>query len=617
MDLKKLCGIIGVTANKSLKAFPVLFSGLKRLEYRGYDSYGFALLTENPGLLVETAIGQIGEADLNLRIGSYTGIAHTRWATHGGVTENNAHPQVSCNRKIAVVHNGILTNYLELRDRLVALGHDFRSETDTETIPHLIEEYMNKGYDFFKATQLTVKELGSEGAYAFAAVCEDDQDTIIFAKNRSPLVVGIGEGSNFIASAEVAFLEFTRKLVALEDMSVGRITPNSVEIYDIEGKLISLEGRIQISNWSIEEAQKGGFEHFMLKEIHEQSHAIRNTLHSLDKTVQNRIIEQLNDSDEIFLVACGTSYHSCLCGEFLFEKLAKMRTRSILPNTLESKIILPKSLLIAVSQSGETADTISAIDYSMKEGATIAAIVNNVGTQIPRMAGDLCLYTHAGPEIGVAATKTFTTQVLAFTSLAIEAAYNRKTISQEKYDDLKKELLELPSIVNSVIRRTEYKARKIGKQIRYKKSAYFLGTSTSLPVAMEGALKLKEIAYVHAEGYNAAESKHGPIALIEDDFPVVFICPNDKTKNHLLGNIREMSARGAYTIVIHEGDENVERVADLSIKIPELRNSELAFIPQSVVTQLIAYYAAAGKLLNGIPINPDKPKNLAKSVTVT
>ncbi|OLS27547.1 MAG: Glutamine--fructose-6-phosphate aminotransferase [isomerizing] [Candidatus Heimdallarchaeota archaeon LC_3] len=611
-----MCGIIGIAGNQQSNAFRKLFNGLKRLEYRGYDSYGFALL--NAGTLdIQTSIGQIGEAEIDLRSEARVGLAHTRWATHGGVTDINAHPQTSCQQRIAVVHNGILTNYLQLRDRLLDLGHEFRSETDTETIPHLIEEYMNSnGFTFLEATIAAVKDLGSGGSYAFAAVFQDEPNTIIFAKNRSPLLVGVGENENYIGSAEVAFLEHTKKYIVLEDMTIGKITADSIELYNLEGELLSLDGKISVSQFNIEESAKGGFKHYMLKEIHEQGHALKNTLQNMDQDIIAKITKEIIEAPEIFFVAAGTSSHSCLVAEFLFENIAGIRTRTLLPNILESKAITPSSLIFAVSQSGETADTISALEYALKNGAVVASLVNMVGTQIPRMS-TVCLYTHAGPEIGVAATKTFTTQVIALTRLAIETGYKTKKITKKKYEDLLAELYELPEIVSTVVKRTEYLTKQVGNLIRYKPSAYFLGTSTTLPVAQEGALKLKEIAYVHAEGYNAAESKHGPIALIEKDFPVIFIASTDKTRHHLLGNIKEMAARGAKTITILEEDEHIERETDIAIKIPKLRNEELMFIPATVVTQLIAYYAAAGKRIKGKEINPDKPKNLSKVVTVS
>jgi glucosamine--fructose-6-phosphate aminotransferase (isomerizing) len=609
-----LCGIIGIVGSNKSNAFQKLFNGLKRLEYRGYDSYGFALLHSGK-LDVQTSIGQIGKAEIDLKTEAKVGLAHTRWATHGGVTEINAHPQTSCHQRLAVVHNGILTNYLQLRDRLVSLNHDFKSETDTETIPHLIEEYMNNGFSFLEATIEAVKDLGSDGSYAFAAVSQDDPETIVFAKNRSPLLVGIGEEENYVGSAEIAFLEHTKKYIPLEDLTIGKITADSIELYDLNGELLSLEGKMLISKYSIQEAAKGGFKHYMLKEIHEQNHALKNTLQYMDQDIIGRIAEEVINAPEVFLIAAGTSSYSCMVGEFLLEKLAGIRVRAIIPSMLESKKIVPGSLVIAVSQSGETADTISALEHAISYGAITTAIVNMVGTQIPRMTTQT-LYTHAGPEIGVAATKTFTTQVIALTRLAIESGFKTGNLKKEKYEDLLAELHELPNIVSNVIKRTEYLTKKIGNEIRYKSSAYFLGTSTTLPVALEGALKLKEIAYVHAEGYNAAESKHGPIALIEKDFPVIFIASTDKTKHHLLGNIKEMAARGANTIAILEEDELIEREADLIIKIPKLRNSELMFIPSAIVVQLIAYYAAAGKIVDGEEISPDKPKNLSKVVTV-
>lgn len=609
-----VCGIIGYTGKKT--AHPILFSGLKRLEYRGYDSYGFALLSNNPGLLVETAIGEIGEAVVDIRSNATVGIAHTRWATHGGVTPENAHPQLSSDSQIAVVHNGILTNYMELREELLSKGHVFRSETDTEVIPRLIEENMRDGKKFLEAVRETTLQLGLEGSYAFAAVHASEPHKICFAKNRSPLLVGVGDGEYFVGSAEVAFLEHTKRYIPLDDGIVGQITPTSVAIMDaVTGEFLSLEGKVTLSQWTIEEAQKGGFKHFMLKEIHDQPHAIRNTLLSADPDAIEAVADQIISHSQTFLVAAGTSWHSCLVGEILLEELAQVRTRAILPNMLEAKRLYNSDFVVAVSQSGETADLIAALQRAQTFGATIGSIVNNVGTQIPRMS-DYCIYTHAGPEIGVAATKTFTTQVLTFTRLAVEVAWKRGSISETKYQSLKNELEELPAIVEDLITAVEYSTRKIAGQIRYKPSMYYLGTSSTLAVALEGALKLKEIAYVHAEGYNAAESKHGPIALIEKGFPVIFVAANDHTKHHLLGNVREMAARGANCIVIHEGDERLRAVADYSIEIPPLKNPELITIPASVVLQLVAYYAAASKKVNGVRINPDKPKNLAKSVTV-
>ena len=615
-----MCGIIGYVGKKNAHA--ILFNGLKRLEYRGYDSYGFALIT-NPGLLVETEIGQIGLANVDIIYeGVSGGIAHTRWATHGGVTRENAHPQLSGDSKIAVVHNGILVNYLELREKLKKLGHTFRSQTDTEVIPRLIEEYLKEGATFIEAVRLTVNEIGTEGSYAFAAVNRDNPNVICFAKNKSPLLVGLGEGENFVGSGEVAFLEHTRKYIPLDDMVVGQITPTSVALYEADtGKLINFEGKITISRWNIEEAQKGGFKHFMLKEIHDQPHAIKNTLISMDYELINSLSDTVIQHEhneapsDIFLVAAGTSYNSCLVGEYLFEKIAKVRTRAVQPNILESKELFETDLVIAVSQSGETADTISALNYAKSKKVTIASIVNNVGTQIPRMS-DVTLYTYAGPEIGVAATKTFTTQVLSFMRLATEIGHKKGTITEEKYQSIISELENLPEIIGKVIKRTEYKTRKVAQTIRYSPSAYYLGTYSSQAIALEGSLKLKEIAYVHAEGYNAAESKHGPIALIEKNFPVIFLAPNDQSLTHLLGNIQEMKARGAYTIAIHEGNENINKMVDESIEIPVLNNSELFAIPATIVLQMISYYTASGKEVNGELLNPDKPRNLAKSVTV-
>lgn len=611
-----MCGIIGYVGEKS--AGSILIKGLKTLEYRGYDSFGVALLSNDNLIDIQTSVGAIGDANIELETNATLGIGHTRWATHGGVTEANAHPHsCSCNSesaRVAVAHNGILTNYLELREELKQKGHTFYSETDTECIPHMIEaEYEdNQEQGYLEAIRKTVLKL--KGSFAFVAINHEDPNVLYFAKNKSPLVLGLGENENFISSGEVGFLEFTRQLVPLNDMTFGVMYKNDVTLYDVEtGEPIEYE--IRISNWSIESAKKGGYPHFMLKELHEQPIAISNTIeHTAGENIKN-IVSMIIEAKEIYFVASGTSLHSCMSAEMLMLQVAKQKTRAMMPDNLEMQPLDSNSLIIAVSQSGETADVISALDYAKKEGAKIASIVNNMGTQIPRMS-DETLYTQAGPEIGVAATKTFTCQVAALTKMILEFALRKETINKSEYESIYEELVRIPEVLKEILRRYEYKCKEIGKKIRYVPSAYFLGSATTISVALEGALKLKEISYIHAEGYNAAESKHGPIALIEKEFPVFFILSDDHTTEHLIGNIQEMKARGATVIGIHPSIEKMKKILDESIEFTPFKYSYLDIIPQAVILQTIAYYTAAGKRVKGQIINPDKPKNLAKSVTV-
>ncbi|MHA2298723.1 MAG: glutamine--fructose-6-phosphate transaminase (isomerizing) [Candidatus Hodarchaeales archaeon] len=608
-----MCGIIGYSGYRN--AIEVLSSGLKKLEYRGYDSYGFALARKQEKLKILTAVGQIGTAEFNLDIdlnSSSHGLGHTRWATHGGVTEANAHPHRDCEERIAVVHNGIISNYQEIKEKLIAKGHLFTSQTDTEIIPHLIEDYKNNGHSFLEATRLAILEL--EGEYAMAAISADKPGQIVFAKNKSPLLVGIGENENYVGSAEIAFLDYTRKMIPLEDMTFGVVNENEVTIYDVAtGEPVEFE--VVVSEWTVDQAKKGGYPHFMLKEIHEQPQVLRKTLEFLDGEEVNNLIDQVKNARNIYITAAGTSCHAAMVGEMLIEKLARVKSRTLLPSELEQKIIEPGDLCLAISQSGETADTIAVIEHARKYSSSVVSIVNNVGTQIPRLS-DHTLYTKAGPEIGVAATKTFACQVIAFTRLAIDLARELERITEEEYASLDGELKRLPDLVQEVITKNEYKCKKLAKKIMYEKSAYFLGTATSLAVAREGALKLKEISYIHAEAYNAAESKHGPIALVSEKFPVIFVAGNDKTNKHLLGNIREMNARGAYCILIHDGDTRLEKVADYEFRLPKIQNAELYPVMAATILQMVAYYASAGKIMDGEAIDPDKPRNLAKSVTV-
>ena len=608
-----MCGIIGYMG--SSKAAPMLIDALKRLECRGYDSAGISTIDKN-NIIIEKDIGKINEIENKIdfnKINGLVGISHCRWATHGNVTKENAHPHLDCKGNISIVHNGIIENFSELKNMLIKKGHKFKSSTDTEVIAHLIEDKYNRNIE--EATRNALKQI--EGSYALGVICSKEPDKLIAARNESPLILGLGKDENFIASDVPAILKYTNKVIYLENNEIAVLKKDNVSIKDIDGKKVK-KTAVEIG-WNSELAEKSGYKHFMLKEIHEQPRAITETLNGRIQNGNINIKEELNLSDEelqkinrIIIVACGTSWHAALVGEFMLEELAKIPVEVEYASEFRYRnpIIDENTLVIAISQSGETADTLAAIREAKKKNAKVISIVNVKGSSIAREA-DSVLYTYAGTEIGVASTKAFTTQLIVLYLFTLFMSNLRKTLDKEKIKDLIGKLRKLPMHMESLLT-DDKEIRKIADIYKDKHNALFLGRGVNFPLALEGALKLKEVSYIHAEGYPAAEMKHGPIALIDKNMPVVVIATKDVyTYKKVLGNIQEVKARGGIIIAIAtESDEEIKKMADYTIFIPKtlyILSSILTAIP----LQLLAYYVATDRKLD-----PDKPRNLSKSVTV-
>lgn len=606
-----MCGIFGCVL-KNGDAAPIIHSALKRLEYRGYDSVGEVTIHEDK-LFIKKDQGKIDEVhaihnldDLPGRIG----IGHTRWATHGAPTEVNAHPHTDCNEQIAVIHNGIIENFSSLKKELEEHGHIFRSKTDTEIISHLIEERLNEGLTFVEAVRSAVERL--DGSYAIAAVSLKEPDKIICARKESPLVVGVAENAVYCASDIPAFLPLTNTAVIVEDGELVVLSDKGYEIRKLaDGRLVSRKP--EVIDWSPEMAEKKGYPHFMLKEIHEQPLCLRNTLR-LQEQYLDLMTTFLDRAGEVFLVACGTSYHACLAASYMFSKLAMLATHPIIASEFveqHGRAINIDSVLLAVSQSGETADTLGAVECARQRAATVLGLTNVIGSTLTRVArAYVC--QQSGPEIGVAATKTFTSQLSVLSQLALRLAKKRGKVSHVEIEQLEEKLEQIPDIVEKVIETQEEKIKQLAKKYRDKQCFFFLGRGVSSASALEGRLKLLEIAYAPALAFPAGESKHGPISLIEPGFPVIFVCPKDDTRKTIVGNIMEMKARGASIIaVVEEGDEEVKGLADDYIEIPRGMPEVLSPIPYVIPQQLFAYYMAVER-----NCDPDQPRNLAKSVTV-
>ena len=586
-----MCGIVGYVGYRN--AGEVLKKTLKRLEYRGYDSAGIAVIT-NGGISVEKRKGYVDY--LNFTLEGNVGIGHTRWATHGAVEDRNAHPFLDCKKEFAIAHNGIIENFAELKKELTEKGHVFTSDTDSEVIAHLIEE--NYEGDFLKAFIKAISRL--KGSYAIIAIHAGEKK-ILGAKNESPLVIGLGEGENFLASDIPAFLEYTNRVIPLDDGEICEITENSVKIYDLEGK--EIKKNEEIVEWSAESAEKGGYEHFMLKEIHEQPIALENTLKYLLELEPN-----FEDFDRIIIVGCGTSYHAALAGKYLFEEIAEMPTEVYYASEYRyRKYFGDNALVILITQSGETADTLASARISKKFGMKTLAITNIKGSSITRIT-DETIYTYAGPEIGVAATKTFITQLSVLHYLAIKYGYDRGKIDSSEMNSLIYELRKTPRYVDRTLS-MEDEIKEISEKIANKENMFYIGRGINYPIAMEGALKMKEISYIHAEAYPAGELKHGPLALVTNGTPVVALAPKDAAYDKMVGNIKEVNARGAWVIGVSNYPELKEFV-DVLIKIPDT-HPLFTIYPNIVVLQLLAYHTAR---LRGCEI--DRPRNLAKSVTV-
>jgi len=608
-----MCGIFGCVLKEG-NAAPVIHAALKRLEYRGYDSVGEATLHEGK-LYIKKDQGKIDDVHNTRNLDDLPGsigIGHTRWATHGAPLEINAHPHLDCSREIAVVHNGIIENFDELRTDLENHGHVFKSKTDTEVIPHMIEETLknNPSLGLADAVLETVKKL--QGSYAIAVISSKEPDKIICARNESPLVVGVNEKNIFFASDIPAFLPLTNKAVIVDDGELVTISLGKVQIKKIaDGQIVTREP--EIIEWSPEMAVKEGYPYYMIKEIHEQPECLRNTLR-VQEHYADLMSTFLDRARDVYLVACGTSYHACLAASYMFSKLAFLPTFPIIASEFieqSGKSVNIDSTILAVSQSGETADTLASVNVARQRAATILGLTNAIGSTLTRVSR-VYIGQQSGPEIGVAATKTFTSQLSVMAQLALRLAKKRGKVSQDEMDYLAEKLMKLPEIVEEIIQKQEEKTKQIAKKYKDAKTFFFLGRGISTATAYEGRLKLMEIAYVPAIAFPAGESKHGPISLIEPGFPVVFICAKDETHKTLIGNIMEMKARGASIIaLVEEGDDEIKKLADDYIEVPKGIPEVLSPIPYVVPLQLLAYYMAIER-----GCNPDKPRNLAKSVTV-
>ncbi len=605
-----MCGIVGYSGTK--KAADVLLGGLKRLEYRGYDSSGLALLDGGTIELVRS-VGKLQglvDAVAETTLSGHTGIGHTRWATHGRPSEANAHPHKE--GPVAVVHNGIIENYLALKKELVSDGAVFKSETDTEVLAHLISREVAGGADLAGALCSAVKKV--KGTYALAAISEDEPGTVVGARMECPLIVGVGEGEALLSSDIPAVLDITKKALFLEDGDVVVLRHGEVEIRDLRGK--KLNKKPTIINWSPVMAEKGGYRHFMLKEIFEQPGAITDTFRGCISEETGEVFLDGLDIDltgvgKVYILACGTSWHAALVGKFLIEKYASIPVEVDLASEFRYRDPLVGSgdLVIAISQSGETADTIAAVREAKKRGAALLTICNVMESSLTREA-NWSFMTHAGPEIGVASTKAFTTQLTALMLIALNFGRRSGRLKAAEATALLQELLRLPGKIEKVLER-EGEIKAIAKKYFHHSDFIFLGRGINYPIALEGALKLKEISYIHAEGYPAGEMKHGPIALIDEDMPVVALAPADSSYPKMLGNMEEVKARGGLVIaILTEGDSIAAARVDHAFTVPTIAEA-LEPILLSIPLQLLAYHVA---VLKGTDV--DQPRNLAKSVTV-
>ncbi|HWG91207.1 MAG TPA: glutamine--fructose-6-phosphate transaminase (isomerizing) [Candidatus Thermoplasmatota archaeon] len=604
-----MCGIIGVCGGK--EAAGVILKGLKHLEYRGYDSAGVALVAPE-GIVVSKVAGSVDQLFHFPHPAASLGIGHTRWATHGRPTEVNAHPHTSCDGRFAVVHNGIIENYRHLRAALEAKGHRFQSETDTEVVAHLLEDAFQG--DLVAAVQATVAQL--EGSYALAILSRDEPDTLVAARQKSPLIVGVGEGAHYIASDVTPLLEYTRRVVYLMDGEVVVLKSADLEVYSPRG-----EAQVPVVHtvtWSIADAERGGYEHFMLKEIHDQERTLhellRGKINRLDQKLEiegSLTPEDLRRAQRILILACGSSYNAGLLGKYLIERLARIPVDVQLASEYRygEAFQAPGTIAIAVSQSGETADTLEGLRKARRNGYQTLAVTNVVGSTLTREA-DGVFYIRAGPEISVAATKSFTNQLLAFYLFAAHLGAIRHTLTPTETRHLIADLKALPRAVNAVIQRSE-RIAEAGRLLATQDHAFFLGRHAGYPTALEGALKLKEISYIHAEGYAAGELKHGPLALLAPGVPVVALAAPDHTYPVMVSNIQEVRARDAYVIALApDSDLDIGKVANEVIPLPDV-NPVLFPVVATVAMQLLAYHAAKAR-----GCNIDKPRNLAKSVTV-
>lgn len=596
-----MCGIVGYIGNKN--CVPILINGLKRLEYRGYDSAGIGILTKENAFIIKQKgkVSVLEEKIEELNLYSNIGIGHTRWATHGIPNEMNAHPHSNNDGTLFLIHNGIIENYQVLKKGLISFGYKFKSDTDSEVIVHLIDNFLKEGFDLTKSVQLALHEV--EGTYGLAIVYSKEPDKIIAARKGSPLVVGIGDGENFLASDVSAILSYTKQVVYLEDGEIGILKKDSFQaktIYDKE-----IEKEVHEITMTLDEIDRGGYPHFMLKEIMEQPETVRNSLRGriIDEDGTSilgglvDVVDKLVDAKRIIITACGTSWHAGLVGEYMFEQFCRIPTEVEYASEFRYRnpIIEKDDAIFFISQSGETADTLAAMREAKMRGALVLGICNAVGSSIARET-NAGVYTHAGPEIGVASTKAFTSQltVLALITLLIA---RRKNLSRVDGKSIADELKSIPEKIERILKLND-EIEKIAEEFKDSTNFLYLGRGYNFPVALEGALKLKEISYIHAEGYPAAEMKHGPIALIDENMPVVFIAPKDSTYEKIISNIQEVKARGGRTIAIaNEDDNEIDKLVDHTIKVPQTIRMLMPILTV-IPLQLLAYHIAVKKGLN-------------------
>lgn len=610
-----MCGIVGYIGHR--EAWPVLIKGLHRLEYRGYDSAGVALIDKT--LNIYKKAGKVSDLETSAaheNLAGSIGMGHTRWATHGEPVDRNSHPQTSNNGKLALIHNGIIENYAVLKEALIFKGYTFSSDTDTEVLIHLIADIQEKtGENLQEAVRIALNEV--IGAYAIVVMSADEPDLLVAARKGSPMVIGVGESEYFVASDATPIIEYTKNVIYLNENEVAYIKRNELIIKSIDN--IVQTPYIQELELKLEMLEKGGYEHFMLKEIYEQPRSVRDCMRGRIYPVEGHVqlggikeyAEKLKNIDRIIIVACGTSWHAGLVAEYLIEEYSRIPVEVEYASEFRYRnpIISEKDLVIAISQSGETADTMAAISLAKERGATIFGVCNVVGASIPRLS-HAGVYTHAGPEIGVASTKAFTAQVTVLTLMAFYMAQQRGRITQSELIHFLTELDQIPTLIEKCLAQDAH-VKSIAAKFVDARNFLFLGRGIGFPVALEGALKLKEISYIHAEGYPAAEMKHGPIALIDEEMPVVVIATRNSSYEKVVSNIQEVKARkGIVIAIVDEGDVEVKKMADYTIEIP---NANEAFLPllATVPLQLLSYHIAV--LRN---CNVDQPRNLAKSVTV-
>ncbi|MDR1721269.1 MAG: glutamine--fructose-6-phosphate transaminase (isomerizing) [Endomicrobium sp.] len=608
-----MCGIFGYVGNKN--SVDIIFSGLKKLEYRGYDSSGIAVVIDKE-LQIRRSVGRLCNLKSNLLkspMSANIGIGHTRWATHGKPSEKNAHPHMDPTKSIVIVHNGIVENYGKLRTELLKCEWEFKSETDTEIIAHLIRRcYKN---NLFNAVQKALCKV--KGSYALGVLCKYESDKIVCAKQDAPLIIGVGKGENFIASDVTALLPYTRDMIFLEDGDIAEVSAEKIVVKDIKDGIKNRE--IKNIQWNAAQAEKDGYKHFMLKEIFEQPRAIENTFRGRIYPETGRICieeaklkeEDIRSLSNIYIVACGTSYHAGLASKFLFENFTKIPTEVDIASEFRYRtpILNEKTLIIVISQSGETADTLAALKLAKSKSCQTLAVCNVVDSSISREA-KYTVYTHCGPEIGVASTKAFTSQLAVLYLLAFDWAYKRGKLTKEKLKEYLKELWEIPLKISKFLKNTE-SLQTLAKEFMNKKDFLYLGRHVNYPVALEGALKLKEIAYMHAEGYAAGEMKHGPIALIDESIPILAIAVKSEVYKKIVSNIEEVKSRGGSVVVVaSESDKEIVTKSDYTIYVPEV-DEFISPLMTVIPLQLLAYYIAVF-----LGCDVDQPRNLAKSVTV-